>query len=185
MKRDELAQWAELVASVAIIATLIVLVFEVQGNTAALERQAMLDRANAIGSPFFEDPRLASASAKVRAVDGANPVQSALSERYGLTDDEALVWARHLAVIWEGINADFEFFGDTPELRSYVNQLLMSEDVAFVWDYREGVPFERICCICGKCATRRGGIGHCRREKPDIRIGKRLPRLSSAHFWPI
>jgi hypothetical protein len=138
-KSAQLAQWLEVVGSVAIISTLVVLVMEVRGNTAALERQVMMDRAVALNTPFFQDPRLAAASAKIRAVDGPNRVQKALSDRYQLTEDEALVWSRHLGLIFQGIRADFELLGDTPQLRSYVYGLLSSGDVALAWDEASGV----------------------------------------------
>ena len=136
MKSEQWAQWAEVIASAAIIATLVVLIWEVRGNTTALERRALLDRANAITSPFFLDPRLASASEKVRAVDGPNQIQAAFIDRYQHTEAEALVWARHLDLIWRGIFADFQTLGETPRLRAYLCGLLQSPDFALHW--REG-----------------------------------------------
>ena len=134
MKTQEIAQWAEVISSIAILATLIVLIMDLRANTEVLERQAALDRANVVSNPVFQDPRLAAASAKIRAVDGPNEIQLALEQTYQLTEEEAFVWARHLGLIWFGIQADFNSNPESRELKTYVCALMESPDVAIHWD---------------------------------------------------
>jgi len=136
MKREELAQWAEVVASVAIIATLLVLVLEVRTSTQAIERQAALDSAASISTPFFGDPDIAKTAAAIRAVDGANEMHTKFMERYEITAEQAIKWDRHLGLVWLNFQASFEAFGPSPELRRQVASLLENPDIQIFWDYR-------------------------------------------------
>lgn len=136
MTLEKWAHWAEIVASGAVIVTLVVLVQEVRGNTRALERQADLDRAAALTTPFFEAPELASILAKIKSVDGADPVVQALSDRYGLTSEEAILWERHLWRVWLEHEADFSRTGPSGELQAWIKGALATPDNRLYWDLR-------------------------------------------------
>lgn len=134
MKNQQWAQWLEVVASAAIIVTLIILVLEVRTNTAALQRQAELDQSSAYNSPFFDDSGLARVLAKMMEVDGPSRVQQAFMDRYSLTLEEAVKWERHLWQVWAGHQANFAALGDNWLLRSDVSGLLTNPDNAIYWE---------------------------------------------------
>lgn len=134
MKLEKFAQWAEIVASVAVILSLVFLIREVQDNTRAIERQADLDRAAALTAPFFEAPELAAVLDKIKGVDGADALPAALVERYGLTSAEAILWERHLWALWLGFQADFERSGPTGELASWVYSAMQTPDNQLYWE---------------------------------------------------
>jgi len=116
------------------VVTLVVLIQEVRYNTLALERQADLDRASALAEPFFEAPELASVLAKIKAVDGEDPVPDALIERYGLTSAEAILWERHLRRVWLEHEADFDRSGPTAELVAWIAGTLATHDNRLYWE---------------------------------------------------
>jgi len=128
MKINKASAWAELLSSIAVVVTLVVLVFEVRATNVALERQAAMDRVSGFTDAFFEAPVLADVLAKIKAVDGTDPIADELMARYGLTSPEAIIWGRHLWVVWSGIEADFMIRGDQPEIRSMVAILKASPD---------------------------------------------------------
>ena len=136
MKLEQWAHWAEIIASIGVVVTLVVLVQEVRYNTLALERQADLDRAAALAEPFFEAPELASVLAKIKAVDGEDAFPDALIERYGLTPAEAILWDRHLRRVWLEHEADFDRSGPTPELAAWIRGTLSSPDNQLYWEIR-------------------------------------------------
>lgn len=134
MKLQNVAHWAEITASFAVVVSLVLLIQEVQGNTQALERQAALDRAIALNSPFFEATELASVLAKIKDVDGADPVPEALADRYGLTAEEAILWERHLWLTWSNLEADYAEIGESEELSRILRLLLSHPDQQVYWE---------------------------------------------------
>jgi len=120
MKIEKVSAWAELLASIAVVVTLVVLVLEVRATNISLERQAAMDRAGGLTEAFFEAPVFADILAKIKAVDGDDPIEAQLMARYDLTAAEAILWDRHLWVVWSGLEADFMLRGDQPEIRSLV-----------------------------------------------------------------
>ena len=78
MKLQQWAHLAEIGASVGVIVTLLLLLQEVRGNTAAIERQASLDRTTAWTAPFFPSSDLPDILAKIKAVDGVEPANRRL-----------------------------------------------------------------------------------------------------------
>lgn len=134
MKLAQWANWAEIVASLGVVVTLVVLIQEVRYNTLTLERQADLDRAATLAQPFFEAPELAAVLAKIKAVDGEDAFPRALMERYGLTSAEAILWDRHLRSIWLEHEADFERTGPTGELEAWIAGTLATSDNRLYWE---------------------------------------------------
>ena len=133
MKLEQWAHWAEIVSSVAVVATLVFLVQEVRGNTQALERQITLDRVATVNGPFFEAPELAAVMVKIKDMDGPLPGPQAYQERYGLTPEQAVLWDRHLMLLWMGLEADW-LHGETPvEVEAWVRDLLKTEDNRLYW----------------------------------------------------
>ncbi|MCG6955988.1 MAG: hypothetical protein LJF04_08350 [Gemmatimonadetes bacterium] len=133
MKLQQWAQGAEIVASIGVVVTLVILVQEVRWNTRALERQSDLDRAQALTTPFFEAPELASVLAKIKSVDGNDPIPQAFIDRYELTPEEAILWERHLWLVWLDHEAEFERSGPSPKLEAWIRGALASPDNRTYW----------------------------------------------------
>lgn len=132
------AHWAEIVASVAIVISLVFVVQEIRYNTKVLERQAVLDRAEAFDGPFLEDSPLPAILEKIKTVDGLEPVEQALVARYDLAYEEAIHWVRHLALIWTVLESDFRASGRTDDLDAVAYALLGHPDHQLYWD--NGAP---------------------------------------------
>ena len=133
MKTEKLAHWAEIISSLVVVVTLVFLIHEVQRNTNALERQAEIERSAILNDPFFEAPELASVLAKIKEVDGQEGYPLALSERYGLTKAEAILWDRHVWQTWSGLEADFYQLGSSIEVGRYAQLLLQFPDQQLHW----------------------------------------------------
>lgn len=133
MKLQQWAHWAEIVSSIAVVVTLVFLIEQVHDNTRALDRQATLDRVNAVNASFLAAPALASVAARIKEVDGADPGPRAYEERYGLTPAQAILWDRHLALLWMGLEADFQHLGQSGEVAAWVRGLLATEDNRLYW----------------------------------------------------
>ena len=128
MKLQNWVRTAEITASVAVVVTLAFVAQEVRRNTLALERQAALERASAIASPFLGESGLPGVLAKIKAIDGLDPVPQAFVDQYGLSPEEAIIWERHLWLIWAGLEADFALTGGTPEITGLIGVLLSNPD---------------------------------------------------------
>ncbi len=139
MKLEQWVNWAEITASLAVVVTVVLLIQEVRGNTEAIERQATLDRATAFNSPFFTNPQLPAVLAKIKAIDGLDPIPQALIERYKLTPEEAILWERHLARIWMGLEADYSMSGESQELEATIRDLLTHPDCQLYWTHATSI----------------------------------------------
>jgi len=125
-----LANWAEIIETVVILISMVLLIQEVRGNTRALELQAYLNRGEAHVRPYFEVEGFADVYAKVKAVDTGFPetVVGAFEERYDLTQEEALLWVRHLDDIWRNFEGDFLYGADRDLLARDMAYLLTFPD---------------------------------------------------------
>jgi len=115
-KLENWAHLAEILASVAVVITLIVLVHEVASSTESQERQMQLDRFMNYTDTFLGSSQLAEVYAKVKEVDGLEPLASAYAERYDLSPAEAVLWSRQVQrglFIW---HSDFLFAGPSEAL---------------------------------------------------------------------
>jgi hypothetical protein len=138
MKLERWAHWAEIGASVAVVASLLLLVQQVRQNTVMLERQIALDRATAFNAPFLDDSPLADILGRIKVVDGPEPVEEALMTRYDLEYAEAVRWVRHLALVWTALEADFVANGRSDPLDGVAWSLLGSPDNRLYWE--NGAP---------------------------------------------
>jgi hypothetical protein len=129
-------QRIEIVASISVVITLILLVIEVRGNTKALERQVLLDRASSVAIPFMEGPELLEAFEKVKVVDGWGALETELMERYGLEPAQAVAWMFFLYKIWHGLEADYYYSGPSDELVGSIDGLLQFPDDRLYWSHQ-------------------------------------------------
>ncbi len=138
MKLEKWAHWAQITSSLAVVVTLVFLARGLHENTLALQREAALERAYAINSPFLTSSKLPEILTKIKAVDGPNPAEQAFMDRYGLSHEEAVVWGRHLGLIWSGLEADYLLNGESQALRSRIEMLLRFPDNQLLWE--QGAP---------------------------------------------
>jgi hypothetical protein len=91
MKLQDVAHWAEILASLAVVVSLVFLTLEIRENTISLESQAIRHRSIALNSTFARNPKIPEILAKTKAVDGPEPLEHAYVERYGLIYEEASI----------------------------------------------------------------------------------------------
>jgi ketosteroid isomerase-like protein len=138
MRDKNWAQRIELIASVSVVVTLVLLVVEVRANTGALERQVLLDRAAGMATPFMEGPELLEAFRRVKAVDGWGPLEAELMERYELEPAQSVAWTFFLYKIWNNLEADYAFAGRSDELTGSIQGLLAFPDNQLYWKHAAG-----------------------------------------------
>ncbi len=133
MRTKDWATWAEIVASVAVIITLIFLVYEVRQNTKALERQTMLERSSRLVGPYMSSGEFRAIYAKIKRKDGREESVAAFVDSYGLSDEEAVYWVRSLEQNFAGVAADYYRDGPTAELERLFTGLLSFPDAMLYW----------------------------------------------------
>lgn len=138
MRGKNWTQRIEMVASVSVVVTLVLLVVEVRANTGALERQTLLDRAANMATPFMEGPELLEAFRKVKSVDGWGQMETEFMERYQLEPAQAVAWTFFLYKIWNNLEADHAFAGPSNELTGSIQGLLAFPDNQLYWKYAAG-----------------------------------------------
>ena len=133
-KPSKLNERLTLFANVAVVLGIVFLALEVRQNTRAIERQSRIDYADGITEPFLDDAPMGEVLAKVKAVDGREPLVQELIDTYGLTEVEAATWNRHLYRVWYGIEADFHY-GGADLVEPTVRALLDFQDAEIYWDH--------------------------------------------------
>ncbi len=123
MSTSKISDWAEILASLAVVVSLVFLLHEVRTNTRTVERESAYVEAAALAQPFFEAPEMRTVAEKVRRVDGGDRVHQAFMERYHLTYDEAVLWYRHLTQLWLGLEADYRY-GDRAAAEATIEYVL-------------------------------------------------------------
>jgi len=141
MNTRKWATWMEIVASVAVVITLVFLIYEVRQNTLAIERQTILDRQSRLVYPYLSSGDFRAVYAKIKVKDGRELRVKALIDRYELTDDESVLWVRHLDDNWKGIEADYIQYGPSPDLDGLIVGFLNFPDAKLYWEssVKEGV----------------------------------------------
>ncbi|HKJ02509.1 MAG TPA: hypothetical protein VJ997_08645 [Longimicrobiales bacterium] len=104
--------------------------------TLAIERQADLDRATALTTPFFYAPELASVLAKIKAVDGADPWSAPSPTGTTSPRRKPSPGERHPWLIWLEHGADFNRSGASGEHAAWIAGALATPDGALYWEKR-------------------------------------------------
>ena len=136
MKLQDWAHGAEIFASFAVVVTLVVLSLEIRDNTRALDSQAIRDRSTALNAPYATSPKIPAILAKVKAIDGPEPGEQALIERYGLTYEEAGIWGRFVSQVLTDLEAEYVLSGESQQLEERIQLLFSFPDVVLNWEYR-------------------------------------------------
>jgi len=124
------ANWAEIIETIVILVSMVLLIQEVRGNTQALQLQAYMARGEAHVRPYFDVDGFSRVYAKVKAVDTGFPETAitAFQERYDMTQEEALLWVRHLDDIWRNFEGNFLYGADRELLARDMTHLLTFPD---------------------------------------------------------
>lgn len=134
MKLERWAHLAEIVASMAVVVTLVFLAVEVRANTLVIERQSYEQRTDRVFEPFLDPSTLPTIYAKVKAVDGMDRSVQAFMDQYDLTPEEATMWSRHLASIWRSMELNFMFDGPSSDLERQIRLFLSTADNQLYWE---------------------------------------------------
>jgi hypothetical protein len=133
MNTREWAARAEIVASIAVVVSLVFLVQEVRDNTRALERQTYLDQQSRLVSPYMDSAEFRSLYAKIKTVDGVEPQVAAFMDRYDLSMEQAVYWVRSPEILFVQLEADYLTLGLDARMADMVNGLLSFPDAALYW----------------------------------------------------
>ena len=131
MKSERLqlyALLAEVLGGVAVVVTLIVLIFQVSENSRLIEMQRNIERSDTLTRPFLDTQDLSAILVKISEKDGYPATVLALAEEYDLTMEEATAWDRLLLSTWLPMMSEYNFSGITPGLQGTVRGLISSKD---------------------------------------------------------
>ena len=137
MDTDKLNQWLTLAANMAVLGGIVFLAIEIRQNTVMQERQMQIERVSGSMDPYFASGELARIYAKVKAVDGLEPVAEAFVDRYGLKPEEAVLWSRLVNSGWYVKQAHFLTDGPSAELENEILGLHQYPDVRIVFEANE------------------------------------------------
>jgi hypothetical protein len=137
MKLERWAHASEIFGAIAIVISLVILIFEVRNNTAIQQQQMQIDRALNFTDTFLNAPHLADIYAKVKAVDGIEPLAGAYVERYSLTPAEAVLWSRMVQRTLFTWQAQYLFSGPTEDLESEIRNVFKYVDLQMAYDINE------------------------------------------------
>lgn len=140
MKDRNWVQRVEMVASICVVVSLMLLVLEVRQNTRTIERQILSDRVSNLTVPFLEGPALLAAFEGVKRVDGWDELHRAFMEEYGLEPAQAVAWIFHLNRVWNGIQIDFYTDGPSDVMATGVRSLLSYPDQQLFWKHERFSP---------------------------------------------
>ncbi len=135
MRLERVAHWAEILANLGVIVTLVVLILQVADNTRALRGQAITERGSAFTDPFLSESQAPAVLAKIKAVDGPEPLVRAYMDRYDLTYEEGAVWSRHVLSLWTSLEAEFAVLGASDELGGRIQILLPFPDIELWFEH--------------------------------------------------
>ncbi len=109
---------AEITASLAVVATLGLLVVQINQSNDIEQRQAVLRQAQWDAEMFLLSNELPSILSKIKAVDGYD--LQPWMERYELSYAEAASWNRWLTLMWRGSELDYMMNGPSNRLEQAI-----------------------------------------------------------------
>ena len=117
MKVQRVAHWAEILANLGVIVTLVLLLLQVR-ETPRPWRARRSFSGGGVHRPVSLGVSRTWRSAKIKDVDGPEPEVAAYMARYDLTYEEGAVWHRHIVSLWTSLEAEYTVFGDPKSLGS-------------------------------------------------------------------
>lgn len=122
---------AEITASLAVVATLGLLVVQISQSNDIEQRQAALRQAQWDAQMFLLSDDLPQILAKIKAVDGYD--LQPFMERYDLSYAEAASWNRWLLLMWRGVELNYMMNGPSEKLEQIIrNTVVWSDQQLFV-----------------------------------------------------
>jgi hypothetical protein len=109
---------AEITASLAVVATLGLLVVQISQSNDIEQRQSALRQAQWDAEMFLLSDELPSILSKIKAVDG-HDLQPWM-EKYELSYAEAASWNRWLTLMWRGWELDYKLNGPSKTLEQAI-----------------------------------------------------------------
>ena len=106
---------AEIAASLAVVATLGILIMQINQSNKIEQAQSAVRQAQWDAQLFLISDDLPNILSKIKAVDG-NDLQLWM-ENYDLTYAEAASWVRWLTLLWRGLETDYRLNGPSERLR--------------------------------------------------------------------
>mgnify|MGYP001816494569 CR=1 FL=1 len=127
---------AEITASLAVVATLGLLVVQINQSNDIEQRQSILRQAQWDAEMFLLSDELPSILSKIKAVDGYD--LQPWMERYELSYAEAASWVRWLTLMWRGWELDYMTNGPSNGLEQAIRDTANWPDQKL---YMQGVFF--------------------------------------------
>lgn len=134
MKLKNFTRWVEITANLAVVISVIFLSLEIRNNTKTIESQSIIDRSQRVNQSFTNSQLIPSILAKIKAVDGSEPMEVNFMNHYNLTYEEAAIWARYLAEIFAGLEAEFLRDGQSQDLQERIQLYFIFPDCILFWD---------------------------------------------------
>ena len=110
---------AEIAASLAVVATLVILIVQISQSNEIEQRQSALRQAQWDAQMFLLSDELPSILSKIKAVDG-HDLQPWM-DHYALSYAEAASWNRWLTLMWRGLEIDYQLNGPSEQLNQSVH----------------------------------------------------------------
>lgn len=130
MSIQELGSLGELISSVAVVVTLVMLIYQLRENTKAIESESVRRAADANFGLFVRSPDLRRVMAKIKERDGPLPGVAELADRYSLDLEDAELWFRYQGYAFAQIYEDYQRGAD---VRAKSELLLRYPDQLLYW----------------------------------------------------
>lgn len=130
MKSWRLANWAEVIETLVLVASAALLILEVRSNTQAVRLAAYAERSDRLVAPYLEVEGFSEVYGRIKAVDTefVDPAVVAFTERYDLELDGALQWVRYLDGMWRDFQGQFIYGVALKTLERDVGELFRYPD---------------------------------------------------------
>lgn len=122
---------AEITASVAVVVTLLLLVFQIRESDEQERIQNAIRMAQWDAQMFLQSDQLPLIAAKIEAV-GNPDFLSDFRKRYELSVEEAGIWNRWLYLMWKSIEAEYLSMGPSDQLAKRIRLVAAYEDQRLV-----------------------------------------------------
>lgn len=109
---------AEITASLAVVATLVILIVQIKESNDIEQAQAALRQAQWDAQLFLVSDQLPNILAKIKDVDG-HDLQPWM-DQYDLSYAEAASWNRWLNLMWRGMEVDYLLMGSNDQLDQFI-----------------------------------------------------------------
>ena len=118
---------AEITASIAVVVSLLLLVFQIRESDEIKRVQNSVRMAQWDAQMFLLSDRLPTIAAKIESIENPDFMQP-FREHFELSIEEAGIWNRWLFLIWKGIEAEYLLTGPSDQLAERIRLSANYED---------------------------------------------------------